>query len=188
MNDYFTSFCFVFAFVNMQITIPLLWKEKYSFTDAEIGFLFSIIALVSVIVQGGLIGKLVRTLGERKLLSIGLGLMLIGIGFLPFVPANEFWTYGSLTLIILAFGNGLCNPINTSLVSLYTPKEAQGEILGVLQSVGSLGRVIAPFTGSLLYGIDIHAPYLTGSLSLFIGLIISFSLAAFELNHSREAV
>ncbi|MDX2127747.1 MAG: MFS transporter [Chloroherpetonaceae bacterium] len=185
---YLTSFCFVFAFVNMQITIPLLWKEKYSFSDADIGFLFSMIAVVSVVVQGGLIGKLVRIFGERKLLPIGLALMLLGIGFLPFVPASKFLSYGSLTLIILALGNGLCNPINTSLVSLYTPKDAQGEILGVLQSVGSLGRVIAPFTGSLLYGIDLHAPYLTGSLSLFIGLIVSFSLASFELNHIKEAV
>lgn len=175
------GFCFVFAFVNMQISAPMLWKEHYALTDKSIGYLFAIVGFVSVIVQGGLIGRLSKHFGERKVLSVGLATMCVGIGLLPFVPEGWLFSFGILVLTLLATGNGLVTPVNTSLISLYAQPEEQGELLGVAQSIGSVGRILGPLSGSLLYGLDAHAPYLVGSFFLIVGLLLSLSLFSIEL-------
>ena len=52
------NFIFTFGIVNMQIAAILLWKEYFMATDQQIGYLFAYVGFISVIVQGGLIGKL----------------------------------------------------------------------------------------------------------------------------------
>lgn len=181
------NFCFTFAFVNMQISAPLLWKEHYGQTEQRIGFLFAFVGLVSVIVQGGLIGKFAKRFGEREMLVAGVALMTLGVGFLPFVPETLILSLGLLALTTLALGNGFCAPLNASLVSLYANPNAQGETLGALQSVGSLARMFGPISGSLLYGVDYRAPYLAGALALLFSALLAASLFKFELHRHQEA-
>lgn len=181
------GFCFVFAFVNMQISVPLLWKEHYNQSDKAIGYLFAFVGLVSVVVQGGLIGKVTRKFGERKALVAGLATMCAGLTLIPFVPEGALFSLGLLTLGLLAVGNGLATPLNASLISLYAKSEEQGEILGVAQSIGALGRIMGPLSGSLLYGLDSHAPYLVGGICLLIGVMLSLSLFTFEVGAHANA-
>ncbi len=181
------GFCFVFAFVNMQISVPLLWKEHYNQTDRAIGYLFAFVGIVSVAVQGGLIGKVSRKFGERKALVAGLATMCAGVTLIPFVPEGMLFSFGLITLALLAIGNGLVTPLNTSLISLYTKSEAQGEILGVAQSIGALGRIMGPLSGSLLYGLDSHAPYLVGGICLLISVALALSLFTFEVSEHVSA-
>jgi fucose permease len=89
--------------------------------------------------------------------------------------------------MLIAIGNGFCTPTNTALVSLYANPAEQGETLGVLQSIGSLARMTGPVSGSLLYGLDYHAPYLAGGLALLISLFLSTTLFKFELHQHQEA-
>lgn len=181
------NFCFTFAFVNMQISAPLLWKEHYGQTEQNIGFLFAFIGLTSVIVQGGLVGRFAKRFGEREVLVAGVGIMTLGVGLIPFIPETTLLSIGLLALAALAFGNGLCTPINASLVSLYASPGGQGETLGALQSVGSLARMVGPISGSLLYGLDYRLPYLAGSFALILGALWAASLFKFELHHHQEA-
>jgi multidrug resistance protein len=181
------NFCFTFAFVNMQITVPLLWKEHYAQTEQNIGFLFAFIGVVSVIVQGGLIGKFTKRFGEREVLTGGIAVMMLGIGFLPFVPEQGLMSVGLMVLALIAMGNGFCTPTNTALVSLYANPSEQGETLGILQSVGSLARMFGPVSGSLLYGFEYHAPYLVGGMALVFCLLLSATLFKFEQHPHQEA-
>ncbi|MCS7211002.1 MAG: MFS transporter [Chloroherpetonaceae bacterium] len=181
------GFCFVFAFVNMQISVPLLWREHYALTDKAIGYLFALVGIISVIVQGGLIGRLSRHFGERKVLTAGLATMCVGITLIPFVPEGWLFPAGLFVLTLLAIGNGLVTPVNTSLISLYAKPEEQGELLGVAQSIGSLGRILGPLSGSLFYGLDPHAPYLVGGSFLLVGLFLSLALFSLELAPPLQA-
>jgi multidrug resistance protein len=181
------GFCFVFAFVNMQISVPLLWKEHYQQDDKMIGYLFAFVGCISVIVQGGLIGKLAKKFGERKVLVAGLISMCAGVTLIPFVPESYFFSIGLVVLALLAIGNGLVTPLNTSLISMYASSEEQGEILGISQSVGALGRILGPLSGSLLYGLDSHVPYLAGGVCLLIGLALALPLLTFEISAPSAA-
>jgi MFS family permease len=171
----------------MQISVPLLWKEHYGQTEQNIGFLFAFVGIISVIVQGGLIGKFTKRFGEREVLTGGSAVMMLGIGLLPFVPELRFLSFGLLVLVLIALGNGFCTPTNAALVSLYANPSEQGETLGVLQSIGSLARMTAPLSGSLLYGLDYHAPYLVGGVTLLVSLLLSTTLFKFELHRHQEA-
>jgi MFS transporter, DHA1 family, tetracycline resistance protein len=175
------NFCFTFAFVNMQISVPLLWKEHYGQTDENIGYLFAFVGVMSVIVQGVFIGKITRAIGERQTLFYGTAIMTFGIGLIPFVPTGFFLSIGLTALALLALGNGLSTPTNSALVTLYTPPEEQGEMLGIAQSIGSLARIFGPLSGSLLYAAEYHAPYLIGAAFLIVGSVLSVTLFRYQL-------
>ncbi len=182
------TFLFLFAFVNMQVSAALLWKEFYYATDQSIGYLFAYVGIVSVVVQGFLIGKLTKSLGERKVFLIGTVIVAIGLVFIPYLPSDSLFTYGLIFLAMLAAGNGLIIPIGSSLISMYTPEHEQGEILGINQSVGSMARILGPFSGSVLYGFDIHAPYLMGGFLVFFSCMIAYTLFNYEIEVAPSSV
>lgn len=167
------NFLFTFGFVNMQVSAALLGKEHFGLDDQGVGLAFAVIGVMSVIVQGGLIGVLSKRFGEHRLQIAGAASMGLGLLLIPYSPTigAAFWA-----VALLAIGNGLLTPITTSLVSLYTAPEEQGEMLGLSQSVGSLARIAGPASGSLLYGIDFHAPYWMGGAVLLIAFLLSLSL------------
>ncbi|ACF15027.1 major facilitator superfamily MFS_1 [Chloroherpeton thalassium ATCC 35110] len=183
-----TNFLFLFAFVNMQVSAALLWKEYFSVTDQSIGYLFAFVGVVSVIVQGFLIGKLTKKYGERKVFLLGNIIMALGLIFIPYIPTDSLFSLGLIFLAMLAIGNGLAVPVSTSLISLYTPHHEQGEILGISQSVGSFARILGPFSGSLLYGVEIHAPYLVGGALVLVGSLVASTLFQYEVEITPSSV
>ncbi|MBX9696097.1 MAG: MFS transporter, partial [Cyanobacteria bacterium] len=70
-------FLSTFAFANMEATLALLAVKWYQFTRADMSWLFTFIGFVMVFVQGGLIGRLSKKMGERPLISMG-ALFVIG--------------------------------------------------------------------------------------------------------------
>lgn len=172
------NFLFTLGFVNMQVSASLLGKEHFAMTEETIGYGFALIGVLSVIVQGGLIGVLARKFGERRLQAAGCLLMAAGLTLIPFSPDLRV---AAVAVSLLAIGNGLTTPVNTALVSIYTSQPLQGEMLGLSQSVGSLARIAGPFSGSLLYGLDYHAPYLMAGAVLLLATLLSISLLGADL-------
>jgi DHA1 family tetracycline resistance protein-like MFS transporter len=170
------NFLFMFGFVNMQISIALLVKEHFGFeTDAQVGYLLAGVGIISVLMQGVFIGRLTKLFGEKKILVGGSVSMFIGLFFIPFSPSVAVLL---VVLVFLAVGNGLNTPTNTALVSLYTPPPEQGETLGLAQSVGSLSRISGLVAGSLLYGLDYHAPYVVAGVAMLFVIMMSLRLLA----------
>ena len=99
------NFVYIGAFSMMQITAALLWEERYGLSEGEVGYMFSYIGVLAVIIQGGLIGWINRKLGERKLLILGNVLMFCGLLMMPFVPIHLFIPLELLAMAIISFGN-----------------------------------------------------------------------------------
>ena len=106
-------------------------------------YVLVVVGLVMVIVQGGLIGRLVKRYGEKKLLFWGI--VIKGLS-LAIIPLSQ--TIGYAWLFVFAFltalGGGILNPSLNSLVSKAAHADEQGLVLGTSQSFSSLGRVIGP--------------------------------------------
>lgn len=164
---------YVLAFSAMQTVSALLWKEQYGLDEKHIGYLFGIIGVASVIVQGGLVGRLNKTFGEKKLLIIGSIFMLIGLGTVPYVPHENFWVWAVVNICFIAFGNGCLTPSITALISKITPSEEQGRMLGLSQSVGSISRILGPALSGVLYGWYYALPYIASAGFMLIGLFLS---------------
>ena len=164
---------YVLAFSAMQTVSALLWKEQYGFDEKHIGYLFGIIGVFSVIIQGGLVGRLNKTFGEKKLLIIGSVLMIIGLGTVPYVPHENFWFWVVINIGFISLGNGCLSPSITALVSNVTPPEEQGRMLGLSQSVGSISRILGPSMSGLFYGWYYALPYWISAILMLLGLYLA---------------
>ena len=167
-------FISTFAFANLESTFALMTQRKFGLDARHNGYLFAYIGVLITIMQGVLIGRLVKKFGERKLVVIGLFSMIFGLGLLPFSPSLR---YLLLVLVFLTFGSGVTNPSITSLISQITGAEDQGGILGVTQSLASLARILGPAWGGFTFDrFGFQYPYITGGI--FMALAFGISLVA----------
>jgi MFS transporter, DHA1 family, tetracycline resistance protein len=89
--------------------------------------------------------------------------MFLGLGLIPLVPKDWFWTGTVVSIILIAIGGGCLTPSLQSLVSLISPANEQGRMLGLSQSLGSLSRVVGPAISGIAYDFHFATPYFIGS-------------------------
>ena len=78
---------------------------------------------------------------------------------------------------ILTLGNGLATPVLTSLISQYAPKTSAGELLGIYQSTQSLGRIVGPNLGGILFNfIAAGAPFIAGGVIMLGAFVLAIRL------------
>lgn len=137
-------FLSTFAFANFEGTCSLFLERKFSYRPDEVAKLFVYIGILAVLIQGTLIGRLVKKFGERRLVLTGLVFLVPGFFGLILISTSS----QLLALLpLLALGTGLVNPSLSSLVSRLSTADEQGGILGIYQSMASLARIAGPFWG-----------------------------------------
>jgi MFS family permease len=141
----------------------------------EVGYIFAYVGFLGIILQGGLIGRLVKWLGERTLVWTGFGVASIASAWMsltytiPQLLVNS--TFGS-------YGTGVLRPALTSRITQQAGRREQGVVLGLTQSLTSVSAIIAP----IIAGALIDRGYLnTWALSIaavaFVGMLVSLRAA-----------
>ena len=150
------TFTITIAFGMMESTFTLFAEHARGLSAPQVGRMFGVAGLVMIVVQGGLIGRLVKRFGEASLIPVGVGILAVAITLLPFAPP----TVPMVTVfVIMAIGQGVANPSLQSLISRGASADEQGFVLGTNQSLSALARVIGPAMGGVLYtGIAPSAP------------------------------
>jgi multidrug resistance protein len=141
-------FLVTMAFSWFEATFALFSEATFGYKAATIGFVFTFIGIVLSIVQGVLVGRVVKRIGERRLIPMAITAIALGIGLLP-LAWNVVTLLGALG--VLAVGMGFNSPACSSMVSRLSSADDQGGILGLASSIASLGRVIGPAFGGFLY-------------------------------------
>ena len=165
-------FIVTMAFSGFETTFALFGEAKFGFTSSTIGFVFAFIGVVLATVQGVLVGKVVKRIGERRLIPMAIMSVAIGIGLLPVV-----WNIPTLlgALALLAAGMGFNTPSMTAMVSKLADPDDQGGILGLFSSISSLGRVVGPAWGGYLYdAYGMTTPYLSAAGLMALAFFVSF--------------
>ncbi|MFA5770266.1 MAG: MFS transporter [Patescibacteria group bacterium] len=144
---------FVFFVLNTAFSIMqgnfALWTQKtFNYGPSQNGWLFAYIGVLAVIVQLRVLPFLTKKFSEKTILYISLFLMFIGLSLIPLSPHANFLY---VALFFLPFGNGLANPTIQALASENVPPEEYGGTLGFLQSAGSLGRIVGPIIGGIVF-------------------------------------
>jgi DHA1 family tetracycline resistance protein-like MFS transporter len=157
-----TRFFFGLAFAILQTIFGLYALAKFNLTARETGFVLTYVGVLSVIMQGFLVGRLTSRYREDLLISISVVLMgfaLLGWAFAPSV----FWLYITTTPIALA--GGLLNTLLSSTLTKAVAPQEIGGILGLSSAVESSTRIIAPILGGvLLQQVGTWAPGVFGAL------------------------
>lgn len=157
----FILFLVMTSFVSMEATYAIMAKKIYGIDAKEMGLILAICGVVMVVVQGGLVGKLSRRFGEKNTAMMGV-LLIAGTMFtLPFMPTVLWSTF---IISLMAFGQGMTNPVLYSLLSHSTTGEDKGAVMGLGQSLGALARTIGPLIGGWCFDQNYYLSYIVAGI------------------------
>jgi MFS family permease len=153
----FTIFQASFVLVMARNVFP---ESSLEDTQLAMALMFTWVGVLLVIIQGGMVGPLVKRFGESRLMVVGSLLRIpayigMALAYSPFLIA--FWA------IPMALGNGLGQPSQQSLLSRFAPPTMRGQLLGILGATNSLALVVGPLLAGLLLNINTAAPDLVAA-------------------------
>ncbi|HZR20219.1 MAG TPA: MFS transporter [Verrucomicrobiae bacterium] len=176
-------FLATFCFSCFESTLPLVVSDNFHLnlqrdetSASTVSYLFVYCGLIGALVQGGAIGRLVKKLGEPRLIALSLVLTAISLAVLPFIsgradlswhvllrPEGRSWWEMLGALALLSIGSSLTRPPLFGLLSNLTAAHEQGANIGVAQGAGSLARIIGPMFATGLLPYHPALPYLACS-------------------------
>lgn len=154
LRGLFAAYClFNFVIMGYNTIVPVFLIERFGVTPISLAGLLAAVGLTNLIVQGTMVGRLVKRFGERRLAVAGLLLQALGVVSAVVVPA--FW----MLYAINAVTNGGAGPLRPSLSALLANSvaaEEQGRLNGVSAALASLMSVFGPLWAGATY--DYVAP------------------------------
>jgi MFS family permease len=175
------------CFSCFEVTLALLVCDNFNLdikddaTTATVAtYLFVFCGLISALVQGGMIGKVVKRFGEPRVIAASLVFTATSLALLPFVKGNGVLSWQVLgqpdgrawwvllgVLALLAVGSSLTRPPLFGLLSNLTSADEQGANIGVAQGAASLARIIGQFSAPIfLIELSSHTLYLGCAIAL----------------------
>jgi DHA1 family tetracycline resistance protein-like MFS transporter len=193
-------FLATFAFSCFESTLPLLVSDNFNLgitqnaavSAGSVVSLFVYCGVIGAFIQGGMIGRMVKLLGEPKLIAVSLFLTGAALALLPYIKgdgqlkwsavlhASDMpWIKMLLALALLSIGSSLTRAPVFGLLSNLTPANEQGGTIGVAQSAGALARILGPIFAASLYVHVPELPYVVcGGVSVLAGILAAVRLGA----------
>lgn len=179
------NFLLYFAHHVFSVVYVLYASYRYGWGTWETGALLAVVGGLDMLVQGVLVGPMVKRFGDRTTLVIGLfggtiglicmGLAPTGLLFVLAVLPNAFW--------------GLAMPTLQSLTTQRVSESEQGQLQGATMSVASIAGVVSPLFFGVVYSLSIeHGPTRAFSGTAFIvAALVLLAAAILGLRVARQA-
>jgi MFS transporter, DHA1 family, multidrug resistance protein len=171
--QYFTPllivFVLAFGLAVYEMMFSLFVDKKFGFTVRDISIIITIGSIAGVVAQILFFDKLVIVIRERML--INLTLLSSAIFIFITILLDGYWTMIVITSIVF-FSGDILRPAVTSFLSKIAG-ENQGYIAGMNSAYTSLGIIIGPIIGGILFDINIDIPYAFAAVVLVIAFVIS---------------
>ncbi len=152
----------LFLFALAGQTYPSVWNfftiERFDWTSSQIGRSLAIFGILFALVQGLLIGRVIKWVGESITVMLGMAAGAIAFFGTAFIH-TPVGLYGYL--VIGAF-TGLAAPALSGLMSRQTPDNSQGELQGAVNAANSLTAIIAPLAATQLFSFFTTSPRAPG--------------------------
>lgn len=137
------------AFNAMMAMAGLFLERRFGVTEETVWVFFAFVAGVSLLVRVTILGAAVERFGEPRVLRFGTLCFAAGLLALP-LPGSEAGLAAVVVLIPLGFS--LLLPSTTALVSRHcTDPSEVGQVLGVQQAFGGVGRIVGPLLGGAAF-------------------------------------
>jgi len=165
----FMAFLLSFGLTAFEAIFGLYALTRFDYGPQRVGTILMVIGFVSAAVQMSLTGPLTKRWGEATVIKVSL--LLSVVGFPLMLLANSFLTI-LVTSGFFMLGVSLLRPAVSSLISRQATV-GQGVAMGLNNSFQSMGRIVGPIWAGFIFDLDLRYPYLSGSVIMFIGLIVS---------------
>jgi DHA1 family tetracycline resistance protein-like MFS transporter len=145
---------------SLMNTWVLYLDDRYHWTNQAVGLSLGLVGICSAIVGGGLMKPLVRRLGDRKTLLLGISIGWIGFAIYGLAPTGAIFLMGIPVMSLW----GLCGPTAQGLMTHHVQSNEQGQLQGAVQCIRGLTALIGPGMFTLVYaaairpGSKLHLP------------------------------
>jgi multidrug resistance protein len=166
----FVQCLFTFVVMGYNSATPVLLIERFGIQPMNLAALGIVIGVVNVIVQAGLVGRLVRALGERRLAVVSLLFQALALVSIVVVPA--FWILYPISAVTSA-GAGPLRPTLSALLANQIGPDEQGKLNGVSAALSSLMTVFGPLSAGAAYDyVAPGVPFLGGAVLLVLASVL----------------
>ncbi|MEQ1877673.1 MAG: MFS transporter, partial [Bdellovibrionia bacterium] len=177
------SFLSIFAFAQMEAVLFLLVHDRFGWSMSTAAFAFAYVGVVSAFTQGYLVRKLLPKVGERPLMTWGLFLSALGLALIGYAP--EVYSM-AVVVTVMSVGVGLRNPSLMGSISVKAGEHEQGSVLGVNQSLASLGRILGPPLGGIIYARWVAGPFVVAGVMTFLCLFLVWRIYDQLPDHGKD--
>lgn len=143
--------------------------QKFSATEKEIGLLFGWIGIWLAFTQGFTTRKLAARYQPREVMRWSI--LLLSISVLAVLAPQQLWMIMLVSPFIATF-QGLTAPNLTTMVSTLASPQEQGEILGINQSMVSVGQFLPAIISGYLNSLNGSFPIIAGAFFLFMAWVV----------------
>jgi len=156
-----------FSFFTQFFSVLLI--QEFDYSEKDIGFLYGWIGIWLVLTQAVIVRKLSKKFASETILKYTPLALAIGVAMI-LLPDSSFWFFFINPLI--AISQGLTSPNLMTVVSKQAGKNRQGEILGINQSMNSVGQLTPPVLAGYLNTLDGSYPLMAGAFFIFLAWLV----------------
>ena len=162
------------GFAALEGTFSLYLGQRQGWSTAGVMAGFTFLGLVTALVQGGMVRRLVPKYGEPRMIVAGLVLLILGFTGLALASGT---TGTLLATMFVGIGQGLASPTISGLLSKITPEGERGEVFGTLTSAQTLARMANYILANVLFGRGTTAAPFWEAAVIALGALILASLS-----------
>ena len=169
------SFLMHLAHMVLPSVAVLYMGYRYGWTELHVGLMLAAVGVCSMIVQGGLMRPVVKRIGERRAIALGLGFGIAGMVIYGVAPTSATFLIG--VPIMAAWG--FAGPSVQALMTRHVSASEQGQLQGANASLSAVASVIGPtlFTQVFAHFIAVAPARLPGAPFLLAGALLAAALA-----------
>jgi DHA1 family tetracycline resistance protein-like MFS transporter len=173
------GFLSMLAHDSLPTTAVLYAKYRYQWNERDIGFVLGAVGAAALVVQGGLVGRLVPWLGERKALAAGFLSGAAGMAIYGLAPTGAWFMLGVPGTALY----GLSNPALQSLMTREVGPSEQGQLQGANGSMNGIANMAAPILFTQVFALAIGrygnlklpgAPFILAAMLLVAAFVVGW--------------
>jgi len=184
------SCVFAFAFNGTNTVFSKYLGDKFLVDATQIAIALVVGGVITAIVQGLFVEKLVKRFGEKVMTIVSL--LSLALGFLIIFAAPDFWWVYPTSLLRNGLGGFFWATMGAMTAGKVLPQE-QGKLAGVNTALQSLMAVFGPVAAGVAYdAISPGAPFWLGAILFAVAAILTLGIrsirGAQQQQHGPEAV
>lgn len=152
-----------FTFFTQFFSVKLI--QEFSYTEKDIGLLYGWIGIWMAGTQGILVRRLARYIPSADVITVSMVLRSVAL-FLILLPAEGYMFY--ILTPLIAVSQGMTGPNLTAVVSEQATPDQQGQVLGINQSMQSIGQAVPPVIAGYFNSINGNLPIITAGIITFL--------------------
>jgi multidrug resistance protein len=174
------------AFSCLTAVLALYLDARFGVTEQTIGYFFTYVGALSLIMRSIFLGPIVERVGETR--TMRAGTIALVLGLLSYTVAPNLWVLAAI-IPLVPIGTALLFPSTTSLMSRASDKAELGATMGVAQMFAGVSRVSAPLIATAAFQqIGPESPFLLAAAIVALVGVMAFRIDSLPMHTGETPV